>query len=82
MKAELTTVNNRMNNAKEQISDRKDRIMEVTESEQKTSDLPNCKKLPTCLGRAKKKRKNRDKRIGTRPAPLGGSCEEGKVSTH
>ena len=36
MKAELTTVNNRMNNAKEQISDQKDRIMEVTESEQKT----------------------------------------------
>ena len=30
----------------------------------------------------KKKRKNRDKRIGTGPAPLGGSCEGGKVSTH
>ena len=30
----------------------------------------------------KKKRKNRDKRIGTGPAPVGGSCEGGKVSTH
>ena len=28
------------------------------------------------------KRKNRDKRIGTGPAPLGGSCEGGKLSTH
>ena len=40
------------------------------------------KKLPTYLGRAKEKRKNRDKRIGMGPAPLGGSCEGGKVSTH
>ena len=39
----------------------------------------NC---PTYLGRAKEKRKNRDKRIGMGPAPLGGSCEGGKVSTH
>ena len=30
----------------------------------------------------KKKEKNRDKRIGMGPAPLGGSCEGGKVSTH
>ena len=30
----------------------------------------------------KKKRKNRDKTIGTGPAPWGGSCEGGKVSTH
>ena len=30
----------------------------------------------------KKKEKNRDKRIGTGPAPVGGSCEGGKVSTH
>ena len=37
---------------------------------------------PTYLSRAKAKRKNRDKRIGTGPAPLGGSCEGGKVSTH
>ena len=29
----------------------------------------------------KKKRKNRDKRIGTGPAPVGGSHEGGKVST-
>ena len=36
----------------------------------------------TYLGRAKEKRNNRDKRIGTGPAPLGGSCEGGKVSTH
>ena len=33
------------------------------------------------LGRAKEKRKNRDKRIGTEPAPLGGGLEGGKVST-
>ena len=49
---------------------------------QKTSDLPKGKKLPMYLGRAKEKRKNRDKRIGTGPAPVGGSCEGGKVSTH
>ena len=53
-----------------------------TECWQKTSDLPKDKKLPTYLGRAKEKRKNRDKRIGTGPAPRGGSCEGGKVSTH
>ena len=53
-----------------------------TERWQKTSDLPKGKKLPTYLGRAKGKRKNRDKRIGTGPAPVGGSCEGGKVSTH
>ena len=44
--------------------------------------LPKGKKLATYLGRAKEKRKNRDKRIGTGPAPMGGSCEGGKVSTH
>ena len=53
-----------------------------TERWQKTSDLPKGKKLPTYLGRAKEKRKNRDKRIGTGPAPAGGSREGGKVSTH
>ena len=53
-----------------------------TEHWQKTSDFPKGNKLPTYLGRAKEKRKNRDKRIGTGPAPLGGSCEGGKVSTH
>ena len=53
-----------------------------TECWQKTSDLPKGKKLPTYLARVKEKRKNRDKRIGTRPAPVGGSCELGKVSTH
>ena len=53
-----------------------------TECWQKASDLPKGKKIPTCLGRAKEKRKNSDKRIGTGPAPVGGSCEEGKVSTH
>ena len=53
-----------------------------TERWQKTSDLSKGKKLPTYLGRAKEKRKNRDKRIGTGPAPVGGSCEGGKVSTH
>ena len=49
---------------------------------QKNSDLPKGKKFLTYLGRAKEKRKNRDKRIGTGPAPVGGSCEGGKVSTH
>ena len=53
-----------------------------TECWQKNSDFPKGKKLPMYLGRAKEKRKNRDKRIGTGPAPLGGSCEGGKVSTH
>ena len=53
-----------------------------TECWQKTSDLPKGKKLPTDLGRAKEKRNNRDKRIGTGPAPVGGSREGGKVSTH
>ena len=53
-----------------------------TERWQKTSAFPKGKKIPMYLGRAKEKRKNRDKRIGTGPAPLGGSCEGGKVSTH
>ena len=53
-----------------------------TEHWQKISDFTKGKKLPTYLGRAKEKRKNRDKRIGTGPAPLGGSCEGGKVPTH
>ena len=54
----------------------------LTECWQKTSDLQKGKKLPTYLGRAKEKRKNRDKRIGTGPAPVGGSREGGKVSAH
>ena len=49
-----------------------------TECWQKTSDLPKGKKLPTYLGRAKEKTKNRDKRIGTGPAPLGGRVKEEK----
>ena len=53
-----------------------------TECWQKTSDFPKGKKIPTYLGRAIEKRKNRDKRIGNGLAPLGGSCEGGKVSTH
>ena len=53
-----------------------------TERWQKTSDLPKGKKLPTYLGRAKEKRKKQRQRIGTGPAPVGGSCEGGKVSTH
>ena len=45
--------------------------------------LPKRQELPTYMGRAKEKRKkNRDKRIGMGPAPLGGSCEGGKVLTH
>ena len=57
-------------------------LLTPTERWQKASDFPKGKKLPTYLGRAKEKRKNRDKRIGTGPAPVGGSCEGGKVSTH
>ena len=53
-----------------------------TERWQKNSDFPKRKKLTMYLGRAKDKRKYRDKRIGTGPAPRGGSCEGGKVSTH
>ena len=53
-----------------------------TECWQKTSDFPKGKRIPTYLGRAKEKRKNIDKRISMGPAPLGGSCEGGKVSTH
>ena len=53
-----------------------------TERWKKTSDFPKGKKLPTYLGRAKGKRKNRDKRIGMGPESLGDSCEGGKVSTH
>ena len=49
---------------------------------QKTSDFPKGKKTPMHLGWAKEKRKNRDKTIGMGPVLLGGSCEEGKVSTH
>ena len=52
-----------------------------TERWQKSSDLPKGKKLPTYLGRAKEKRKNRDKRIGMGPVPLGGSCEGGSFLT-
>ena len=53
-----------------------------TEPWQKTSGFPKGKKLPGYLGRAKEKRKNSDKGIGTGPASLGGICEGGKVSTH
>ena len=53
-----------------------------TERWQKTSDFPKGKKISTYLGRAKEKRNNRDKRIGTGPAPVGGGREGGKLSTH
>ena len=49
-----------------------------TERWQKTLDFPKFKNIPTYLGRAKEKRKNRDKIIGMGSAPLEG----GKVSTH
>ena len=45
---------------------------------QKTSDFPKGKKLPAYLGRAKEKRKNRDRRIGTGSTPLGGSVKDEK----
>ena len=41
-----------------------------TECWQKTSDFPKGKKLPTYLGRAKEKRKNRDKRIRMGPTTV------------
>ena len=44
--------------------------------------LPKRWETPKYLGRGKEKRKNRHKRIGTGPAPPGGSCERGKVSPH
>ena len=43
-----------------------------TERWQKTSDFPKGKKLPTYLGRAKEKRKNRDKRV------RDGTCTSGR----
>ena len=52
-----------------------------TECWQKTSNFPKGKKHPMYWGRAKEKRKNRDKRIGTGPASLGGSCEGGSFHT-
>ena len=39
---------------------------------------PKRQETPTYLSKAKGKRKNRDKRIGMGPAPVGGSCEGGK----
>ena len=53
-----------------------------TECWPKTSDLPKGKKLHTYPGRAKEKRNNREKIIGMGSAPVGGSCEGGKISTH
>ena len=53
----------------------------TTERWQKTSDFPKGK-LPIYLGRAKGKRKNRDKRIGTGPDTWGGSCEGGNDATY
>ena len=41
---------------------------------------PKGKKLPRNWVGQKKKAKNKDKRIRMEPAPLGGSCEGGKVS--
>ena len=41
-----------------------------TECWQKTSGFPKGKKIPTYLGRAKEKRKNRDNRDGTQPERL------------
>ena len=47
-----------------------------TECWQKTSDLKKGKKVPKYLGRAKEKRKNRDKRIGMGPAQWEGAVKE------
>ena len=47
-----------------------------TEHWQKTSDFPKGKKLSMYLGRAKEKRKNRDKRIGVEPALWEGAVKE------
>ena len=48
----------------------------------RTQTSQKARNSPMYLGRVKEKRKNRDKRIGTGPAPWRGSCEGGKVSTH
>ena len=56
-----------------------------------TEHLLNASKRPQTSQKARKsshawvgqkKKEKRDKRIGMGPAPLGGSCEGGKVSTH
>ena len=49
-----------------------------TERWQKTSDFPEGKKLPKYLCKAKEKRKNRDKRIGTAPHIWEGAAKEEK----
>ena len=41
MKAELKAMNSRMNNAEEWMSDLKDRIMEITQSEQQVEYQTN-----------------------------------------
>ena len=51
-----------------------------TERRQETSDIPKGKKLPTHLGRAKEKRRNRDKRIGSNLHVWEGSVKEEKFS--
>ena len=43
---------------------------------------PKARNSPHIWVGQKKKEKKRDKRIGMGPAPLGGRCEGGKVSTH
>ena len=52
-----------------------------TERWQKTSDFPKGKKILTYLGRAKEKRKKQRQKNRDGPAPVGGSCERGKVFT-
>ena len=60
----------------------------VAEHRLQTHRLSNCGSRAQLLHsmwdlpRPKEKRNNRDKRIGMGPAPLGGSREGGKVSTH
>ena len=53
-----------------------------TERWQKTSDFQKGKKLLMYLGSAKEKKKREREKIEMQPAPLGGSCERRKVSTH
>ena len=53
-----------------------------TERWQNISDFPKGKKLPTYLGKAEEKRKKQRQKNRDGTAPVGGSREGGKVSTH
>ena len=97
MKNTLEGANSRITETEEWIRDVEDRMVEFTAAEQNKEkrmkrnedslrDIwDNIKRnniriigVPEGEEREKKQRQ----KIGMRPAPLGGSCEGGKVSTH